>query len=133
MALWSAQFHEPPYSFLMLFLFFGPAALYWLDWQRYKPLWEVFGLLTVLLTILLGSAIGAVRINDALLGPTHPASAEPRATAAVATRSASMPSIIAARSSWAVALRASPMRVREVASHSAVTIPAALATTRIRW
>ncbi len=77
LALWSAQSHEPPYSFLMLFLFFGPATLYWLDWQRYKPLWEVFGLLAVLLTILLGGAIGAVRINDALLGPTHPSSTAP--------------------------------------------------------
>ncbi len=78
MALWSAQFHDPPYSFLVLFLFFGPASLYWLLWQRYKPLWEVFGLLAVLVTILVGSAIGAVRINDALLGPTHPSSGEPR-------------------------------------------------------
>ncbi|MFA9563323.1 MAG: alkaline phosphatase [Acidimicrobiales bacterium] len=78
MALWSAQFHDPLYSFLMLCLFLGPAALYWLDWQRYKPLWEVFGLLAVLATILVGSAIGVVRINDALLGPTHPASAAPR-------------------------------------------------------
>jgi len=34
-------------------------------------------LLAVLLTILLGSAIGAVRINDALLGPTHPGSDAP--------------------------------------------------------
>ncbi len=77
LALWSAQFHDPLYSFLVLFLFFGPAALYWLLWQRYKPLWEVFGLLAVLVTILVGSAIGAVRINDALLGPTHPDSAAP--------------------------------------------------------
>jgi hypothetical protein len=77
LALWSAQFHDPLYSFLVLFLFFGPASLYWLDWQRYKPLWEVFGLLAVLVTILVGSAIGAVRINDALLGPSHPGSAAP--------------------------------------------------------
>ncbi len=77
LALWEAQFHDPLFSLTILAVFFGPAALYWLIWQRHKPLWEVAALGAVLVTIVSGATVGAVRINDALLGPTHPSSSAP--------------------------------------------------------
>lgn len=77
LALWTSQYHEPPYGFVILVLFFGPAALYWVVWQRYKPLWELALLGAVLVGILVAGSIGAIRIADAYLGPTHPASSAP--------------------------------------------------------
>ncbi len=46
-----------------------------------------------------------------MISAATPAIIEPRATATAAVRSESMPSIIAARSSWAMPLSARPMRV----------------------
>lgn len=74
LALWEAQFHDPAFSLAILAIFFGPAALYWLIWQRNKPAWEVASLGAALVVIVGGVTVAAMQINDALLGPTHPSS-----------------------------------------------------------
>lgn len=75
LALWTSQYREPPYGFVVLVLFFGPAAVYWVIWQRYKPIWKLGALGGLLVVILVAGTIGVVRVADAFLGPTHPASA----------------------------------------------------------
>jgi phosphodiesterase/alkaline phosphatase D-like protein len=78
MALWTSQFNEPPFGLVMLLLFFAPAAIYWTIWQRYKPLWSVATLGALLAVILVAGSVGAVRVYDNLLGPTHAASSVER-------------------------------------------------------
>jgi phosphodiesterase/alkaline phosphatase D-like protein len=78
MALWTSQFHEPPFGLMILMMFFAPAVPYWLIWQRYKPIWRVVSLGVLLVGILVAGSVGAVRVYESQLGPTHPASsAEP--------------------------------------------------------
>jgi hypothetical protein len=73
-ALWVSQYHDPMFGIAMLVLFSVPAVLYWLVWQRYRPIWQLASLGALLAAIVAVGALGAFEVWKATLGPTHPAS-----------------------------------------------------------
>lgn len=74
LALWMSEHHSATAGIVALVLFFVPAAIYWVVWQRYRPNWELITLGILLGALLAGGTVGAVVVDDAIRGPTHPPS-----------------------------------------------------------
>lgn len=66
--------HSPPEAFLIGQIFFVPAFLYWLDWQRAQPVKTVLAL-GLALGMILGAALYTTyQVYATYMGPSHPES-----------------------------------------------------------
>lgn len=70
----SAAEYTPTRAFLLTLLFFIPSVMFWLVWQRTKPIWEI-AVLAVVLTVTLGaSGYAANQVYSTYFGPVQPES-----------------------------------------------------------
>jgi phosphodiesterase/alkaline phosphatase D-like protein len=70
----SAAEHTPLRAFLITLIFFIPAVLFWLVWQRAKPVREVAALAVALAIVLAVTGYAANRVYATYFGPVQPAS-----------------------------------------------------------
>jgi phosphodiesterase/alkaline phosphatase D-like protein len=66
--------YDPTSTVPFAVIFFTPAALHWLAWQRDKVRWEVVTLGLLLVSMLGGTVLLALAMFDAFYGPAHPQS-----------------------------------------------------------
>jgi hypothetical protein len=70
----SAAAYTPLRAVMITLLFFVPAVLFWLVWQRIRPLWELAVLAAVLALTLGGTGYAANRVYATYFGPVQPES-----------------------------------------------------------
>ena len=70
----SAAAYTPLRAVMITLLFFIPSVLFWLVWQRIRPIWEVAVLAIVLAVTLGGTGYAANRVYDTYFGPVQPES-----------------------------------------------------------
>lgn len=75
LGVYAAIQYTPTYAFGIALVFFVPAFLYWLDWQRTRSVRTIFVLAGSMALLLAAGGIRAEQIWSAYNGPTHPASA----------------------------------------------------------
>ncbi len=66
--------HQPFLALLVALTFYVPGLLFWLDWQRAKPLWEVAILAVATGAVLAAGGQQAFSIYDSYFGPVQPES-----------------------------------------------------------
>ncbi|MGE3600710.1 MAG: PhoD-like phosphatase N-terminal domain-containing protein, partial [Dehalococcoidia bacterium] len=66
--------HSPINALLVTLIFFLPAFLYWLDWQRTRSIKAIVTLAVALSVFLAAGGIRANQVYQSYRGPTHPAS-----------------------------------------------------------
>ncbi len=69
--------HHPFLALLVALTFYVPGLLFWLDWQRTKPLWEVAVLAVATGATLIAGGQQAFTTYDSYFGPVQPQSAVP--------------------------------------------------------
>jgi phosphodiesterase/alkaline phosphatase D-like protein len=70
-----AAIEHPPLTALFVALaFYAPGLLFWLAWQRTKPMRAIVALALIMLLVLSAGGVAASRVYDSFFGPTHPAS-----------------------------------------------------------
>jgi phosphodiesterase/alkaline phosphatase D-like protein len=67
--------HSPRVAFLAALAFLLPGVLFWLVWQRTKPLKTVMALAVALAVLLASGGYASAAVYTYLFGPTHPQSA----------------------------------------------------------
>lgn len=68
--------YSPPYALMVAMVFFVPAFLYWLDWQRTRSVGAIVLLALAMVAALATGGYGAMQVYAAYRGPTHAASSQ---------------------------------------------------------
>lgn len=77
MAIMAGIQYPPPVAVGVSLVFFVPAFLHWLAWQRDRHVRQLFRLFAATVVLIGGVWVGADRVYAHYFGPTHPASTAP--------------------------------------------------------